>query len=103
MNIGRLAVFSFIGLLSCSGGEGTGTDDPQTESPELSEQNPKESKKQDSPNKNPDKEIDCSTLKSTGLKVGDVAPDLVLRDGQGRDVHLRDYCNDTVILIASEH
>lgn len=96
MRLGFFALGCLFAISACSGAE----QDPRPEdgsSAKLPES------EQDSPEgESPGESLDCSTLKSTGRALGDVAPDLVLKDGSGNDVHLHDYCNETVILIASE-
>lgn len=44
--------------------------------------------------------LDCSTIKATGIKEGDVAPNVSLKDASGRTVNLHDYCNDIVYVMA---
>lgn len=97
----RLRAMALICLFSLVGCATNGEDAGSEAQPEGSAN---ESDKNDDASSAPeDAPIDCSTLKSTGRELGDVAPDLVLKDGSGNDVHLHDFCNDTVILIASEH
>lgn len=74
-----------------------GANEPSPE-PDSSEQ-----KSQGEPKSESEEKLDCSKLKSTGLKLGDVAPNLELVDGEGKTRQLHEFCNDTVILIASEH
>lgn len=93
----RLAPFAVVALLSFAACTNeTGLAQPENSGNESEK---KESSKQDTDNS----ELDCSKLESTGRELGDVAPDLVLEDGAGNKVHLHDFCNETVILIASEH
>lgn len=42
---------------------------------------------------------DCSKLVSTGIKEGDVAPDVTVQNSLGQEVRLHDYCNHTVLLL----
>lgn len=44
--------------------------------------------------------IDCSKLKPTGIKVGNVAPNVSLKDAKGNTVNLHDYCNEIVYVMA---
>lgn len=111
----RLAgIFALFGILSCAPANDGASKDPTPGDADEESGEPSSTKDDqggksgaaDSSSKSDDskkKPLDCSTLKSTGLKVGDVAPNLVLADGEGRKVRLHDYCNDSVILIASEY
>lgn len=105
----KRALFSlfFLGLVACSGPEGSGAKGSKDENPGDSTSQPKGSEGETSPETESgdgeEQELDCSKLESTGLDIGDVAPNLVLEDGEGKKVSLHDYCNDTVILIASEY
>lgn len=94
-----------VGVMSCSGSEGQGAQGAEEGNTEESEPKPKDSEGETSPepDQEKDKELDCSKLASTGLDIGDVAPNLELEDGEGNKVQLHDYCNDNVILIASEY
>lgn len=42
---------------------------------------------------------DCSTLMSTGIEEGDIAPDVIVQNAQGQNIRLHDYCNHTVLLL----
>lgn len=97
MRLRRSAALSLVFLVACaSDPEPPGPQDQPESSDEVSE------KKNGPGSDEENAKLDCSKLSSTGLEIGDVAPDLVLKDGGGKNVHLHDYCNETVILIASE-
>lgn len=82
---------------ACQGESETGGNpEPQEPGPQTGQVSPKPSPKEQTP-------IDCSKLEATGTEIGDVAPNLTLLNGQGQEVNLHSYCNDTVILIASEY
>lgn len=89
------------GLMACATPKSPDDDASSLEDETPSAQEPEASNKKE--DQDQDQEIDCSKLESTGLDKGDVAPNLVLENGEGRQVRLHDYCNDTVILIASEY
>lgn len=93
MRLGWIAALSLVCLTACAS-------DGESAMPEASADPSKGEDVSELESAKPD--LDCSKLSSTGLELGDVAPDLVLKDGAGNDVHLHDFCNDTVILIASE-
>lgn len=42
----------------------------------------------------------CAEIQATGTQRGQVAPNVALRDGDGKVVNLHDYCDKTVLLIA---
>lgn len=44
--------------------------------------------------------IDCSSLKPTGIEVGDTAPSFTLLNGRGDSIRLHDYCNHVIFLIS---
>lgn len=44
--------------------------------------------------------IDCSTLKPSGTEVGEIPPDVVLKDANGDDVSLHEHCNSIIYIIA---
>lgn len=44
---------------------------------------------------------DCSSLQVTGVAPGQVAPAVSLRDGDGKLVNTHDFCNKTVLIVAS--
>lgn len=53
------------------------------------------------PDNDPDQpKIDCSSLKATGTQVGDIPPNVVLKDAKGQDVSLHEHCNSIVYIIA---
>lgn len=42
----------------------------------------------------------CANLEVTGVEAGQVAPGVILRDGEGRSVNTHEFCDKTVLLIA---
>lgn len=82
---------------ACQEGPETGVNpEPQEPGLKSGQVSPESGPKEQTP-------IDCAKIVATGTAIGDVAPNLVLLNGQGQEVNLHSYCNDTVILIASEY
>lgn len=103
MKLRVLGLIALVSLSACSDDSPSpGNSDPGKSGPSQAPEGSKQGDSQGS-QEEPEEKLDCSALKSTGLNVGDVAPNLELVDGNGKSRMLHEFCNDTVILIASEH
>lgn len=77
----------------------SGTEESAGDEPKASEENPSPGEEENSKKKDTPK-IDCSKLEATGTEVGQVPPDVVLKDANGNDVSLHEHCNSIVYVIA---
>lgn len=69
-------------------GQGPKTEQPEPE-PDSSGEN----------SEGPDAAIDCSILKATGNDPGEIPVDLVRMASNGKELSLRSYCNETLLVL----
>lgn len=77
-----------------SGAEPSAGEEPKASGEKPSAEDEQDSGKKDTP------EIDCSKLEPTGTDVGEIPPDVTLKDANGNDVSLHEHCNSIVYVIA---
>lgn len=80
-------------------GSTTSSSDPSTEDTSSPTGSTGDTTDTSDTNTEPEK-LDCSKIKFTGFDLGDVPNSVSLRNSDGEQVELRDYCNETLVVMS---